>query len=113
MAGQGRQTSVPIWPIVKKKSLREKKHTPESVLRETSSPSKVIDQKFKTYIIETKEGQVLSGDYPERGQRPADNSGRDRKRSRAKVALSDIEEKNRIEAGSLMPEGLLVTPRQG
>lgn len=85
----------------------EKKHTPESVLREMIEPSKVINPKFKTYIIETKQGGVLAGLILSENtkalkiQASADAEPRE-------VLLSDIEEK--IESKlSLMPEGLLVT----
>lgn len=105
MAGQGGAVGPDLAEV--KKKVAEKKHTPESVLREMIEPSKVIDQKFKTYIIETKAGGVLSGiivrqtDKALTLQSAADSPPRE-------VALSDIEEK--IESKlSLMPEGLLVT----
>jgi putative heme-binding domain-containing protein len=105
MAGQGGAVGPDLAEV--KKKIGEKKHTSESVLREMIEPSKVIDQKFKTFIIETKQGEVISGiilnqtDKTLSIQANPDTPPRE-------IALSDIEEKTESKI-SLMPEGLLVT----
>ncbi len=105
MAGQGGMVGPELAEV--KKKLAEKKHTPESVLREMIEPSKVIDAKFKTYIFETKQGEVISGiivsetDKSLKIQASPDMPPRE-------VPLADIEEKIESKV-SLMPEGLLVT----
>jgi putative heme-binding domain-containing protein len=105
MAGQGGNVGPDLADV--KKKLAEKKHTPESVLREIIEPSKVIDQKFKTYIIETKVGQVLSGIILSQTNDRLTIQGGTETQPR-EVALADIEEKTESKI-SLMPEGLLVT----
>jgi putative heme-binding domain-containing protein len=105
MAGQGGNVGPDLAEV--KKKLADKKHTAESVLREIIEPSKVIDPKFKTYIIETKEGQVLAGIIlSQTGDRLTIQGGTETQPR--EVALADIEEKTESKL-SLMPEGLLVT----
>jgi putative heme-binding domain-containing protein len=105
MAGQGGDVGPELAEV--KKKIADKKHTPESVLREMIEPSKVIDPKFKTYIIETKQGAVVAGlIVGETGDAIKIRSSPDAEPR--EVPLSDIDE--RIESKlSLMPEGLLVT----
>ncbi len=105
MAGQGGTVGPDLAEV--KKKVAEKKHTFETVLRELIEPSKTIDPKFKTFVIETKQGEVVSGvvisqtEKSVKVQAGADAQPRE-------VALSDIEEKTESKI-SLMPEGLLVT----
>jgi len=105
LAGQGGAVGPDLTEV--KQKLTEKKHTPESVLREMLEPSKVIDAKFKTWIIETKQGEVVSGLIVEQDAKSVkvranpDNPPRE-------VLLADIDEKIESKV-SLMPEGLLVT----
>jgi putative heme-binding domain-containing protein len=105
MSGQGGNVGPDLAEV--KKKFAEKKHTPESVLREMIEPSKVIDQKFKTWIIETKEGQVLAGIILNESNGRLTLQGATETQPR-EVALADIEEKTESKL-SLMPEGLLVT----
>ncbi|HLJ11872.1 MAG TPA: PVC-type heme-binding CxxCH protein [Planctomycetaceae bacterium] len=105
MAGQGGAVGPDLAEV--KTKIAEKKHTPESVLREMIEPSKVIDPKFKTYIIETTRGEVVSGiivsqtDKTLKVQANPDAPPRE-------LALTDVDEKIESKV-SLMPEGLLVT----
>ncbi len=105
MAGQGGAVGPDLAEV--KKKLGEKKHTPETVLREMIEPSKVIDQKFKTYVIETKQGEVVAGIIVSQTDKSLKIQANPETPPR-EIALADIEEK--IESKiSLMPEGLLVT----
>ncbi len=105
MAGQGGNVGPDLAEV--KKKIAEKKHTFETVLRELIEPSKTNDPKFKTYIIETKQGEVLSGVIISQTEKSINvQAGADV--PPREVALADIEDKTESKI-SLMPEGLLVT----
>jgi putative heme-binding domain-containing protein len=105
MAGQGGAVGPDLAEV--KQKLTDKKHTPESVLREILEPSKVIDQKFKTYVIETKQGEVLSGIVVAQDDKSLKLQANPETPPR-QILLADIDEKIESKV-SLMPEGLLVT----
>jgi putative heme-binding domain-containing protein len=89
------------------KKLADKKLSRADVLREVIEPSKVIDAKYRSYIIETSRGEVVIGIIAGEDGKAVhvvtgpDSQPRD-------ILLKDIETKTESKV-SLMPEGLLVT----
>src|SRR5262249_19145273 len=89
------------------KKLAEKKYTHAELLRDLIEPSKVINEKFKTWVIETGKGELVTGVIV----------AADRKAIKVvinpllpprEIEVDDIAEKRESKI-SLMPQGLLVT----
>ena len=67
-------------------------------------PSRFIDPKYPTYVIETKLGQVLSGLLAERT--PSEVGLKDARNQTVRIPSADVE-RMEMQARSLMPELLL------
>ncbi len=89
------------------KKLSEKKYTHADLLRDVIEPSKVIHEKFKTWIIETGKGELVTGVIVAEDKKAIKVVMNPQLPPR-EIAVDDIAEK-RASKLSLMPQGLLVT----
>jgi putative heme-binding domain-containing protein len=105
IAGEGGLVGPDLSELPKK--LADKQFTLADVLREVMEPSKVINEKFKTTLIETKRGEVLTGIIIHGDDRAVQIVTGPLVKPR-EIPLADIEERKESRL-SLMPEGLLVT----
>ncbi|HYT87857.1 MAG TPA: HEAT repeat domain-containing protein, partial [Gemmataceae bacterium] len=89
------------------KKLTDKKYTHGELLRDLIEPSKVINEKFKTWIIETGKGELVTGVIVSEDKKTIKVVINPQLPPR-EIAVDDIAEKRESKL-SLMPQGLLVT----
>jgi putative heme-binding domain-containing protein len=89
------------------KKLTDKKYTRADLLRDVIEPSRVINEKFKTWVIETGKGELVTGVIIAQDNKTLKLVTNPALPPR-ELALDDIAEKRESKI-SLMPQGLLVT----
>lgn len=105
MQGQGGIVAPDLAELPQK--LNEKKFTRPDILREILEPSKVINEKYRTYLIETSKGDLVTGVVVEQNDKTIQVVTNPNVKPR-EIVLKDIVDKTEAKV-SMMPEGLLVT----
>lgn len=103
--GEGGEIGPNLDDIARK--LADKKITPADVLHSVLDPSKDIEEKYRPVLIETNDGEVVTGIVSDRTGDSLTIVAGPRAKPRT-VKLKDVAEKAESKV-SLMPQGLLVT----